>query len=115
MVFLYKLAPGPAGASFGLNVALMAGLPPSVVARASTLASGRLCQGRADHSGVALSEQEAANGDSTTTSRRAADVLKSHSALVSALRDVMKAQPDQNAESFTGLQGKVKQALDSGS
>ena len=34
VTFLYKLVPGVAPSSFGLNVARMAGLPPSVVARA---------------------------------------------------------------------------------
>uniref|UniRef100_A0A061R6K3 DNA mismatch repair protein MSH3 n=3 Tax=Tetraselmis sp. GSL018 TaxID=582737 RepID=A0A061R6K3_9CHLO len=35
ITFLYKLAPGVVGSSFGLNVAALAGLPPAVVARGS--------------------------------------------------------------------------------
>jgi DNA mismatch repair protein MSH3 len=38
VTFLYKLVPGVAPSSFGLNVARMAGLPPSVVARAAIVA-----------------------------------------------------------------------------
>lgn len=34
VVFLHKLAPGPAGSSHGLNVARMAGLPPGLLSRA---------------------------------------------------------------------------------
>lgn len=39
VTFLYKLAPGPADRSFGLNVARLAGLPEEIITRASTLSS----------------------------------------------------------------------------
>lgn len=42
VIFLYKAVKGAAGASFGLNVAMMAGLPHTVVAKASGIA--RRCQ-----------------------------------------------------------------------
>jgi hypothetical protein len=38
IVFLYKLIPGAADESFGLNVAQLAGLPSSVVQRAAVIA-----------------------------------------------------------------------------
>jgi DNA mismatch repair ATPase MutS len=38
ITFLYKLRRGAASASFGLNVAMLAGLPRSVVARAAAVA-----------------------------------------------------------------------------
>jgi len=38
VTFLFKLLPGVAGSSFGLNVARMAGLPPAVLARAAAKA-----------------------------------------------------------------------------
>ena len=37
MIFLRKIVPGPAGASFGVEVAKLAGLPESVLTRARTL------------------------------------------------------------------------------
>lgn len=40
VTFLHRLEPGAATASFGLNVARMAGVPESVVSRAKLLASG---------------------------------------------------------------------------
>mmetsp|Transcript_18799 Transcript_18799/g.52391 ORF Transcript_18799/g.52391 Transcript_18799/m.52391 type:complete len:1108 (-) Transcript_18799:16-3339(-) len=39
ITFLYKLAPGVVESSFGMNVAALAGLPPSVVARAAKRAT----------------------------------------------------------------------------
>lgn len=39
VTFLYKLRPGVARSSFGLNVARLAGLPPGVLARAAALAA----------------------------------------------------------------------------
>lgn len=39
LTFLYRLTPGAADASFGLNVARMAGLPPAVVVRAAQVAA----------------------------------------------------------------------------
>jgi DNA mismatch repair ATPase MutS len=38
IVFLYKLREGPATASFGLNVAALAGVPPPVIGRAAEIA-----------------------------------------------------------------------------
>jgi DNA mismatch repair ATPase MutS len=38
VLFLYKVVRGAAGASFGLNVAMMAGLPDAVVAKAAVIA-----------------------------------------------------------------------------
>ncbi|XP_064484560.1 DNA mismatch repair protein Msh3-like isoform X2 [Ornithodoros turicata] len=38
VTFLYRLVPGAAKKSYGLNVALLAGVPPSVVARARVMA-----------------------------------------------------------------------------
>ena len=38
VTFLYRLVPGVAVSSFGLNVARMAGLPPQVLARAAAKA-----------------------------------------------------------------------------
>ncbi|KAK4509250.1 Histone deacetylase hda1 [Mucor velutinosus] len=38
VTFLYKLTPGICEKSFGMNVATMAGIPPSVVSRAATIA-----------------------------------------------------------------------------
>jgi DNA mismatch repair ATPase MutS len=38
VIFLYKAVKGSAGASFGLNVAMMAGLPHAVVSKASVIA-----------------------------------------------------------------------------
>jgi DNA mismatch repair ATPase MutS len=56
VTFLYKLTKGPAGASFGLNVALMAGLPHSVVARAAVIA--RSADANSQKSLSAASERE---------------------------------------------------------
>lgn len=39
ITFLYKLVPGVASSSFGLNVAVLAGLPPYIVSRAEAIAS----------------------------------------------------------------------------
>lgn len=39
MVFLYKMVPGPCPKSYGMNVAQMANIPLSIVARASQMAS----------------------------------------------------------------------------
>lgn len=39
VTFLYKLADGPAGRSYGLNVARLAGVPSAVLRRAATLAT----------------------------------------------------------------------------
>lgn len=46
ITFLYKVKEGAAGASFGLNVARLAGLPPAVTARASAIASCLTRDGR---------------------------------------------------------------------
>lgn len=46
ITFLYKVKKGAAGASFGLNVAMMAGLPHPVIARASSIADSLARYGR---------------------------------------------------------------------
>ena len=46
ITFLYKVKEGAAGASFGLNVARLAGLPAAVTARASAIASCLTRDGR---------------------------------------------------------------------
>lgn len=117
MVFLYKLAPGAAGASFGLNVALMAGLPPSVVARASMLASSGLSQAppaQVSSGGDSASGEvpDASCRDTKAASHGRAQTVKNQTGLVSALREVLAAPIDQNSDSLVALQGRVKQALD---
>jgi DNA mismatch repair protein MutS len=39
VIFLHKIAPGPADKSYGIHVAQIAGLPPSVVERAKNILS----------------------------------------------------------------------------
>ena len=39
VIFLHRLAPGPADQSYGINVAQMAGMPPQVVGRAKEILS----------------------------------------------------------------------------
>ncbi|CAN1541439.1 MutS Mismatch repair ATPase (MutS family) [Sphingomonadaceae bacterium] len=52
LVLLHELADGPADRSYGIAVAKLAGLPPQVVARASTVL-GKLEKGRAETGGLA--------------------------------------------------------------
>lgn len=52
LVLLHELADGPADRSYGIAVAKLAGLPPQVVARASSVL-GKLEKGRAETSGLA--------------------------------------------------------------
>lgn len=74
ITFLYKVRGGAAGASFGLNVAMMAGLPSTVVSRAATVArtleraspqSGERLDHRADSAEAASSS--GAVGDNVLT------------------------------------------------
>lgn len=52
LVLLHELADGPADRSYGIAVAKLAGLPPSVIARAQTVL-GKLEKGRAETGGLA--------------------------------------------------------------
>ena len=52
LVLLHELAEGPADRSYGIAVAKLAGLPPSVIARAQTVLS-KLEKGRAETGGLA--------------------------------------------------------------
>jgi DNA mismatch repair protein MutS len=52
LVLLHELADGPADRSYGIAVAKLAGLPPQVVARASSVL-GKLEKGRAETGGLA--------------------------------------------------------------
>jgi DNA mismatch repair protein MutS len=45
VIFLYRLQPGPADRAYGVQVARLAGLPPSVAARAETLLSAMSSNG----------------------------------------------------------------------
>lgn len=116
MVFLYKLAPGAAGASFGLNVALMAGLPPSVVARASVLAGTGLRPVPPAHvssGGDAVPAEllEATCGQIKAACHGRGQALEHQTDLMAVLHDVMVSPSDQNGDSLVALQGRVKQAL----
>jgi DNA mismatch repair protein MutS len=48
ITFLYKVKRGAAGTSFGLNVAMMAGLPHPLIARASSIADALARSGRVE-------------------------------------------------------------------
>lgn len=116
IVFLYKLAPGAAGASFGLNVALMAGLPQSVVARASVLAGSgsRVNQGGCAGSGDAADRAlRTGVGRGTVASCLDAgqDLQSGELDQHEMLRDVLALPACPDPSVLAVLQAKVKQVL----
>jgi DNA mismatch repair ATPase MutS len=88
VTFLYKLREGQAGASFGLNVAMLAGLPHSVVARASQIAHG--LQKGVSTCAARVPAEVAALADATRTLlklARAAEEARTDAKEITALRD----------------------------
>jgi DNA mismatch repair ATPase MutS len=68
VIFLYKAVKGSAGASFGLNVAMMAGLPHAVVAKASGIA--KRCKEKENNSGVSCTPRIQSDCQNGTTARK---------------------------------------------
>jgi DNA mismatch repair protein MutS len=69
VVFLHRLVPGPASQSYGVAVAKLAGLPRTVLARASELLTG-FERGRAEPPAQATADQSAAPGAESSAGER---------------------------------------------
>ncbi len=81
VVFLHRLAPGPADRSYGINVAQMAGMPVQVVARAKEILArleGEQIDVEQIHSGIAVNDSS--NGHSEVEKSQAAVVAENNGA-----------------------------------